>query len=200
MLNHDLIRHGMEFSRAIANRQYEVSPAGIVFRKQRAIVQGCFETTINGGDRQLDPNEVPVEFLDYLLKLGFTGVGGLATWYIAPFVNNITPLSTLTAATFDSVLNEFDAYDEATRQAFTVPASPTSGSYSNSAAPASFTADATVGVGAGIDIYGAGIMSASAKNATSGKIGPTSKFSGLRNVKTADVLTVQYTVTASSTG
>lgn len=199
MLNNDLLRHGPEFARAIDQHQYEVTPQGIYFPKQRAMVMGQFDTWINGADHQVDPNIVPTEALDYLLKAGLKNVGGLATWYVAPFLNNVVPASTLTAANFNTVMGEFIAYNELTRVAYTTPADPTAGAFSNSAAPSVFTAAASVGADPGVNIYGAAILSASGKAAITGKILCCSKFSGLRNVKATDLLTVQYTLSATST-
>jgi hypothetical protein len=200
MLHADLIKHGPEFCRALANRHFAISDSGIYFPKQRAIVQGVFETRVNGRDLQIDPNVVPTEALNYLLKTGLKTAAGVYTaWYIAPFLNNVTPGATLTAATFESVVDEFTQYDETTRVAWTLPSDPTSGSYSNSASPAAFTAASAVGTGAGVDVYGAGILSASAKESTAAKLLCASKFSAARNLKATDVLTVIYTVSATST-
>lgn len=198
MLDHDLIRHGMEFVRAIANYQYEVSPNGIRFPKMRAIVQGQFDTWVNGADHQVDPNEVPIEALNYLLKAGIKVVGGISSWYIAPFLNNTAPTSALTAALFDSTLNEFTAYNESTRQAWTLPADPVSGAFTNAAAPAVFTTAASVGTGAGVDVYGAGVLGASAKESTASKLLTASLFGGARNLKTPDKLTIEYSLSATS--
>lgn len=198
MLHKDLIRHGMEFVRAISNHQYEVSPTGIHFPKQHAIVQGQFDTWINGADHQVDPNVVPIEALNYLLKAGINVLGGISSWYIAPFRANTAPTSALTAALFTSTQNEFTAYVETTRQAWTVPVDPVAGVFTNAAAPAVFTADSTVGTGAGIDIYGAAVLGASAKSATSSKLLTAALFGGARNVKTPDKLTVQYSLSATS--
>lgn len=199
MFNQDLLRHGPEFARAIDRHQYDVTPAGIHFPKQNAMVLGHFDTWINGADHQVDPNIVPVEALDYLLKTGLKNVGGLSTWYIAPFLNDIVPASTLTAANFNTVMNEFVAYNELTRVAYTTPADPAAGAFSNSAAAAVFTAATAVGTTTGVNIFGAAILSASGKIAISGKILCCSRFSGLRNIKATDLLTVQYTLSATST-
>lgn len=198
MLNHDLLAHGMEFARAIDNHQYEVGPSGLHFPKQKVLVAGQFDTWINGADHQVDPNILPTESLNYLLKTGLTNVGGLSGWYVAPFVNNVTPLATLTAATATATLGEFQDYNEANRVAYTVPVDPAAGSYSNSAAPAQFTIAGSV-PGGGVDIYGAMIISAAAKAATTGKILCASKFTAARKVFATDVLTVLYTINATST-
>lgn len=193
MLSPDLIRHRAEFARALANHDYDLTPAGIVFPKQKALVSGAFITTINDRDMQVDPNIVPTEALNYLLQAGLKGTGALSAWYIAPFLNNVAPTAALTAANYETTLNEWIAYDEAARQAYTLPASPTGGVFSNSAAPAVFTSNAAA------TIYGAGILSASAKEATTGKIFCASLFAAGRVLAAADKLTVQYDVSATST-
>jgi hypothetical protein len=199
-LCNDLIKHGMEFSRAIDRHQFEVSPAGIFFPKQKAFVGGCFRTRVNGRDLQIDPNVVPIEALDYLLKIGYkTAAGALASWYIGLFQDDVNPSDALTAANADATLNEFTAYTQTTRVQWVLPTNPTTGAYDNSASPAVFTADGTVDPDDGVDIYGAFIISASAKLATTGKIGPAGQFSsGLRNLKPTDTLSVGYELSATS--
>jgi hypothetical protein len=201
LLCNDLIKHGMEFVRALNNHHYDVTPAGIHFPKQRAIVAGLFRHHASGDGLGLieDPNVVPTEALNYLLKAGYKNSGGLSNWYIAPFTGAVVPGAGLTAANADSTLTEFTDYDEATRQAWTLPADPTSGQFTNSASPATFTASSAVGTGAGVDVYGAFIISSSAKEATTGKIGPAAQFSAARNLKATDVLSVAYTLSATST-
>lgn len=193
MLHVDLLRHGPEFLRAIENHKYEITPDGVLFPNQRALVAGAFTTWVNGGDMQVDPNVVPAEGIAQILKSGINGT----SWYIAPFTNNSTPGSSLTAATFNSTLAEFATYNEANRVAWTIPADPVAGSYTNSASPAAFTIGA-VG-GAGQAIYGAGILSIATKSATTGKLLAASKFSAARTLYETDVLTVEYALNATST-
>lgn len=194
MLDNDLFRHGMEFVRAIEANKYETSPQGIYFPAQRVFAAGQFRTWVNGLDCQLDPNVVPAEGLLQILKNGLNGT----PLYVAPFITNVTPLSTLTAATFVATLGEFTAYDELTRQAWTHPADPVAGVYTNAAAPAVFTAAASVGTTTGVDIIGAGILSNSTKSNGTGFCACAAKFTGSRNVKTADKLTVEYSITLAS--
>lgn len=193
MLDNDLIRHGRELVRAIENHHYEMSPNGVHFPRQGLVVAGQFKTMINGRDPQIDPNIVPAEGIARILKSGIN-----TTLYIAPFLNDITLLSTLTAATFDSSLQEFTAYDETSRRQWVIPTDPDDGVYTNEASPASFTAAASVGTGAGVDIIGAGILSVATKEATTGFLVCASKFTGSRNVKTGDVLTVEYSIAGTS--
>lgn len=192
----DLARNGLEFARAIDARHFEITDDGLYFPKQRAIVQGQFDTWINGRDHQVDANIVPTEALNYLLKTGIKNTGGLGTWFIAPFLNNVTLTAALTAANYEATLDEFTLYDEATRVAWTTPADPTAGSFTNAATPSSFTIAAGV---VAASIVGAGILSASAKEAITGKLLCASKFAAARVVNTGDILTVQYTLSATST-
>jgi hypothetical protein len=194
MFDNDLMQHRLEFARALDNSQYETSERGLYFPRQKVFVSGGFTTWVNGQDMQFDPNLVPAEGLAQILKSGL----GATAWYVAPFVNNTTVQSTLTAATFTATMGEFTAYDESTRQAWTVPTDPVAGVYSNSASLAVITASSSVGTGAGVDIYGAAVIGASAKSATTGKLVCCSLFSGSRNLKAADKLTVQYDVNATS--
>lgn len=188
-LCNDLIRHGLEFARAIDNHQYEQTDAGLYFPRQKALVGGQFTTWINGRDMQVDPNVVPAEALNKILKSG-VGVN-----YIAPFLNNVTPGSSLTAATFDSVLNEFTAYDETARPAWTLPTDPVNGLYTNSASPAVFTSSTGV---SNVSVYGAGILSVAAKEATTGNVIAASKFAAARVLNAPDKLTIQYDLSAVS--
>lgn len=196
MLNRDLFRHRMEFARAIDLKQFEITPNGILFKKQKALVAGQFTTWINGEDMQVDPNVVPIESLNYLLKAALKGTGAIANWFIAPFLNDLEPDSTITAADFDTDLGEFTQYDETTRRAYTLPADPTAGAFTNSAAPAVFTGAAAI-VGT-VNIFGAGILSQSAKESTAGTIFCASRFAASRPIDTGSKLTVQYDVAATS--
>lgn len=190
----DLQSRGLELARAIDAHQYEKTDNGIYFPRKRLLVAGLFRTWVNGRDEQVDPNVVPAEGIALILKSGLTG----QTYYVSPFLNDLDPPTNLTAATFDSTMNEFTAYDETTRQAWTIPTDPVAGVFSNSASPAVFTAASSVGTGAGVDVYGAAIIGASGKEATTNKIVCCSRFGGARNLKTGDKLTIQYDLSGTS--
>lgn len=193
-MNHDMIKHGLEFARALDQNKYELAPNGIYLHAQRLFISGGFTTWVNGQDMQYDPNLVPAEGIAQILKSGLNG----QTWYIAPFLNNTTVLANLTAASFTATMGEFTAYDEAARQTWTVPTDPVAGVYSNTASPAVFTASSSVGTGSGVDIFGAAVIGASAKSATTNKLACCSLFSGARNLKTADKLAIQYDISGTS--
>lgn len=194
-MSNDLLRHGLEFARAIDNHQYEMTDVGVYFPNQRVMVAGAFKhyAPNDGLGLVIDPNIVPAEGIAQILKSGINGT----SWYIAPFTNNVTPGSSLTAATFTSTAGEFVTYNEANRVAWTIPTDPVSGSYTNSASPASFTIGA-VG-GGGQAIYGAGILSLATKSGTTGKLLAASKFSAARTLFQTDVLTIEYALNGTST-
>lgn len=189
----DLIRHGLELARAIDNHQYEVAENGLFFPRQQVMLGGSMRTGVNGADFRIDANIVPAQGIAKILKGGV----GATSWYVAPFVNNTSPQASLTAATFTGTMGEFTTYSEATRVAWTIPSDPVSGAYSNSSSPSVFNIGAVDS--GGQDIYGAAILSASAKSATSGDLLCCVLFSGARKLYQGDKLSVDYTLSGSST-
>lgn len=142
-------------------------------------------------DEWEDSNIVVNEGLDNLLSVYFNAGTQITTWYIGVFEANYTPVATVTAATITSASTECIAYDETTRQAY-VEAAPASQSITNSANKATFTFNATK------TIYGAFLVSASAKSATSGVLFSAAQFSSPKSVVDNDQLLLTYTFTASS--
>ncbi len=189
------IKYARQFRREIANRRYELSDSGVVLLDSRLVFGGGFVHSVNGGPDVYDPNIVPKEALLYLLGVGLHGDAQLATWYVAPFSGNVTPASTITAATFDSVATEFTNYAEAARPEWVEAAPDATGvTVDNYASRAVFT----IGAGGGT-IYGAGLLSASAKEAITGKIAAASRFASSRAVLENDVLSIGYRLAATST-
>ena len=142
-------------------------------------------------DRWSDKNLIVNEGLNHALGGLFNGATQIGTWYIGLFEANYTPVASVTAATITSASTECIAYDEATRVAY-VEAAPASQSITNSASKATFTINATK------TIYGAFLVSASAKSATSGTLFSASQFSASKSVVDNDQLLVTYTINASS--
>ena len=145
---------------------------------------GRYTTWVNGADPQVSYNVVTAQGIAQILK---AGIGSLSL-YIAPFTTDATPSGSLTAANFDSTLTEWTGYAESTRQAWTKPTDPVSGTYSNSASPAVFTANASA------TVIGAGLLSNSAKESTAGVLISASKFGASRSLVSGDKLTIQYDI------
>lgn len=190
-LSKDLMAHRNEFARAITNKKYEVTPIGILFPQQNAIVAGHMESWVNGRDHCIDANILPTEGLNHLLSVLVGGGTQVNPWYVALFSQNVTPQATLTAATYASAMTEFVGYNEATRVTF-VEGAVAAGSVSNTASRAEFTINATA------TIYGGALLSAQAKSATTGTILSCAKFTVGRPVINGDTLQTMYTLGATS--
>jgi hypothetical protein len=196
MLHKDIIRHGMEFLRAIEKHDYEISPQGIYFKKSKTHFIGVMETTMNG-DVQVDHNIVPIEALNYILRAGLRMGQQFGNWFVAPFLNNISPPAGLTAANFAATMGEFTAYTSTTRVPYVIPTDPTNGSFSNNDSPATFTGDSTIGQ-SGIDIWGFAILSNGGKGSTLGNIFCAAQMSKSRNLDQDSDISLRYTVNAVS--
>lgn len=144
-------------------------------------------------DTWQEKNLVTNEGLNALLDtyLNGDGTAKIPAWYVALFEGNYTPAATLTAATFTATATESIAYSEATRVLW-VDAAASAQQITNSASKATFTMNATK------TIYGAALISASAKSATTGVLFAASRFSVARAVVAADQLLITYTVQAAS--
>jgi hypothetical protein len=142
-------------------------------------------------NQEVVKNLIPTEGLNYILGAALTGVSPIASWYIALFEGNYTPVAGLTAATFSAAATECTAYDEATRVAWT-PGAVAAGSVNNSEDKAVFTMNATKAV------YGIGQLSVNTKSSGSGVLVSAARFSAVKNVVDDDVLSVTSTISMTS--
>lgn len=175
---------------------YERSAGGILVPDRSLVVGGRFSGQhVRGGeiiDEWEDDNLVVNQGLNALLNIMFNGATQIGTWYIGIFEGNYTPVATVTAATITADSTECTAYDEASRVEY-VEATSTAQSTTNSANKATFTFNATK------TIFGAFLVSASAKSATSGTLVAAARFSTSKAVVDDDQLLLTYTIGASST-
>lgn len=184
-----------ELGRDVRNGHYEETPEGILFTRSRLIVCGAFAHDVFRpgvgllGERS-DPNIVCNEGLDHTLDLLFAGATQINPWYVLIFEGNYTPVAGVTAATITADSTESTAYTESVRQTY-VEAAASGQSITNSANKATFTINATK------TMYGAALVSASAKSATTGTLFAASRFSASRDVINLDSLLITYTVTAA---
>lgn len=142
-------------------------------------------------DEWEDKNLVVDEGLNHLLQTVLGGGAANATWYVGLFEGNYTPVAGIAAAGFAAAATECIAYDEATRQTW-VEAAAAAKQITNSANKATFTMNNTK------TIYGAFLISDSAKNGVAGVLFAASRFSASRAVVDNDQLLVTYTVQAAS--
>lgn len=190
----DLIKHASEFGRAIRNKRYERTDAGLYFPEQHAFVGGNLGIARNFGGMEWCDNLVPNQGLDYLLASGLAGGAVQSSWYIAPFATNTAPSSGSTAANFNTNQTEFINYSETTRQYWN-QAGSSGGVISNAASLATIT----IGSGGQTAVYGAAMLSAQAKGATTGVMFAdalaTTPKTGL---ELGETLSFSYAITATS--
>jgi hypothetical protein len=174
---------------------YEKTEGGILVPSSNIMAAGKYHgQIIRDGkiiDEFEDANLVVNEGLNSLLNVYMFAATQITSWFIGVFEGNYTPVATVTAATITSASTESTAYTSSTRPAY-VPASASSQSITNSASRASFVFNATK------TIYGAFLVSASAKSATTGTLFSAARFSSSKNVESGDELLLTYTFTASS--
>lgn len=143
------------------------------------------------------PNRVVDQGLNYALNAALRADGVISAWYLAPFAGNVTPNASVTASNFASTLTEFTNYDEPNRVAWVPDGAATAGVIVNNTTPAVFT----IGSGPQDSIYGAGLLSAQAKGATTGvcfSAGRLQGGSGLLNLQEGYEVRLKYRITASS--
>jgi hypothetical protein len=135
-------------------------------------------------------NIITNQGLDYILGAALTGVTPFTTWYVAPFQGNYVPVATDTAATIVANATETTAYTASTRVVWTgVEATQQA---TNSASVATFTFNAPN------TIYGAMLISSSAKSSVSGTLLSAAQFATPKTVANTDQLLFTYTIVASS--
>jgi hypothetical protein len=133
----------------------------------KAVIGGRISGKIIREDRVIDEfaceNIVVNQGLNYLLGAALGAQSVVTSWFIGLFNNNYTILASDTAATI-----------------------------SNSAIPASFTFNAS------LTVYGAFMISSSAINGTSGTLFSGAQFGSAKAVVNTDILQLTYTFTAAS--
>lgn len=137
------------------------------------------------------PNIVVDEGLTHILDVAMSNGTQDTTFYVGIYKNNYTPVAGDVASTFAGagVANEISTeIDETVRETWT-EAGVSSKSITNSASPASFTANATVSA------YGAFLINNNVLGGLTGKLIAASKFAAVRNLVNTDILNVTYTLT-----
>lgn len=185
-----------QFAKALSGNHFELTDTGeILLPTHRLLLGGVFTCDVNGKDRIVAPNLLPTQGLVDILKVYFQGGAQSAALYIAPFSGNVAPTASLTAANFASTQTELTAYSQATRVPWTPPGSAIiAASIDNAASPAQFSINANSQT-----VWGFGVLSASAKSATTGVLVAAAQFSTAKSVNSGDSLNTTYTFTASST-
>ena len=141
-------------------------------------------------DDDLVHNLVPTEGLNHMLNTEFKGGAQVGTWYLALFQGNYTPVAGDTAATFSASATEATAYSEATRVQW-VEGTVAGGQLDNAASRAEFTMTSL------ITVYGAALLSATAKGATTGVLSSIARFSSPKISVDVIRVTAGYVLTSA---
>jgi hypothetical protein len=181
-----------EFARAMRNHRYEKTENGVWFAAQKAGFGGIFETSLDGSAWAPHKNTVTLPFLDQMLSDWFNSGSPPTGFYIAPFTNNTSPSSALKAADFAGTQGEYTGYTQATRVAWVSNGASAAQTVSNSNAPAEFTIGA-----AATTIRGAGLLTASAKGATTGVLVAAALFDAGNTLNPASTLKIKYSLSGA---
>lgn len=197
---HTLGRFAAEAARAISNFQFERTENGQLYLpRSRTFIGGVFRHAhapagCDFGPMAVDPNRIVRQGLDYILNAALGGQAQTTQFYLAPFSGNVTPAADWNGATFAGAATEFTAYTSATRLPWNTDPS-TEQAIGNTES----LADATLVLNPGgpYNIYGVGLIEASAKSATTGRLIAATRFATPRtNMAGGDRLALEYVLTA----
>lgn len=184
-------------ARELRNGHYEQAENGILFQRSRLFIGGAFTHALNDEAPILEANLMTAQGLNYLLGASLGTTGQNAQYFVAPFSGNVTPQATWTGANFDNQATEFTGYTDATRPEWVRPSGATSQAIGNSASPVVFT----FAPGGPYNLYGMALLTASAKEATTGLLIAATRFASPRlNQQEGDRLSVEYVVSAVDEG
>ena len=134
-------------------------------------------------------NLVTTEGLNTLLGRTFDAPGADANWFVGLKATG-APAAGDTMASH-ATWSEITDYDEATRPAYTLNASPSAGAISNSSSKASFAINATV------SIFGGFLTSNSTKGGTTGLLFNAKNFAAQKDASSGDTLEVQVDISVA---
>ena len=195
-----LKRHLGEVARALRLHRYEKTESGLYLNDSNVFVGGALKVHDYRDDTDqfaaISANTLLTQGLVHLLNQVFPPTGGyggaVTAWYIAPFSGDYTPDAGLTAADFPTTAEEFEDYSGANRLALTIAAAATTPSTGNTGNQALMTFTA------GGDIYGAAIVSAAGKSATTGKAFAAVRLDNPKlGMETGEKLGLEYVITAA---
>lgn len=192
-----------EVAEAIRKFKYETTENGVFLPASKVHIGGVFRHSLvapDGGlyDVQVDPNRVVAEGINYMLGAAFGGATPVTAYSLAPYAGNVTPADGWTGANFAANATEFTAYTAANRLPWTT-AGASAKAIGNSAALAAATM--TFSAGGPYTVYGAGLLQASAKSATTGVLVAATRFATTRsNMAAGDKLALEYVLSAADQG
>lgn len=170
-------------------QKFDTTPGGLLVPTDTVRCGGVFSCQLVRKGEVIDefdtPNLVTNQGLDNILEVMLRAQSSPGAWSVGIFQGNYTPVASVTAATITAAANECVDYSESTRPTWT-PGAVSARAVSNSASRATFTFTAAR------TIYGAFLVNASAKSATTGILLAAARFATARTVATDDQLLMTY--------
>ena len=197
MFDKELLGNLPEVQRAIKTHKWDQHENGILLPAAHVVIAGTYSYRVNGGAWS-DPqsNLLPTEGLNFMLDLVGNNTAAAAA-YIALYANALTPIATHTAATFTATYSEItsgsEGYSESTRVLWDTGAAATA-TVDNYSAAATFT----IVTASSLTVNGVGLLTASAKGATTGALVSASRFGTTRTFANTDVFDVKYRISMTS--
>ena len=193
----ELAKHAREFLGALRQYKYEKSDdGGVFFPRQKTIVSGIFSHRVRGGEWSHDPNLDTTEGLNFILD-NFVSSHAAIPLYLAPYAGAISPTLLWTASNFASTASEIvsgaEGYSEGTRQLW-VSAAATAQTKDNYASVAVFT----IVTATALAVNGAGLLTASAKGATTGALISAVRFAAARSFGNTDLFDLKFQLAMTS--
>lgn len=191
MFTQELKRYLNEVARAVRNHKWVQHANGILIPNMNAIVGGHYSYRVNGGEWSApEHNLLPTEGLNFALDLLGNNASAAAA-YIALYANALTPIAAHTAsgftATYSEITSGSEGFSEATRVLWDTSAAA-SAAVNNYAAPSEFT----IVTASTLTVNGVGLLTASAKGATTGVLVSASRFGATKTFNDTDVFEVKY--------
>ena len=192
MIDNDLIKHGKEFKRYLANNKFDVTDQGVEFPVAGAVAFGEYQDKYG-----TEKNLLTIQGLNHLLEVALSDASKLNDFYLAIYGGNYTPTSTLTAAQFASsageIISSTEGYAESTRPQWN-PGAADGGVIDNYDNKAEFN----IVTASEIVIRGAALLSDWTKGSTSGVLISASRFSNERTEYDGNVYQLGYRVRLQS--
>ena len=171
---------------ALLDGRFEEAEDGILIPTARTIIRGVWSFCKRGEPVETAYNMVVTQGRDYLLATGLKGSVGAASWFVAPFTNDVSVQTTWTASNFTATAGEVTNYESVARPTWTGGA-VASGAVNSflSKAEIKSTVDSLV-------IRGAALLSVSAKSSTSGTMFAAARFPSPKTLDTDEILDIGY--------
>lgn len=183
-----------ELARELRAERYDLTPEGIYFPRNGALVGGIYYDRVNGGEWTITPNIITDQGFAHLLNVALGATPKPAGYYLAIHNGSAAPAANWTAANYPAVASEIvsltEGYTGATRPVWT-PAEATAGVIDNLVAAAEFTIAST----GTLNVTGAAMLTSSQRGGTTGVLVSAMLFPNVRQFQDGDKWELGYRLT-----